>query len=446
MCTSHPAVRKWLCDATAHIFREVPGLAGVFTITASENLTNCASHGGWKKCPRCKNRTDAEIIAEVNATIAEGAHLVNPKAKVMAWDWGWRGHGDATEIVAKLPKSVYLMSVSEWAVPIDRGGVKTTIGEYSLSVIGPGPRAERHWNTARQAGLKIVAKTQVNLSWELSTVPYLPVMDQVANHFHALAERGVEGALLSWSLGGYPSPNLEVACRFARKPVPSVEEVLDAVATEHFGAAGAPDARRAWTLLSKAFRQYPFNGGVIYSCPVQMGPANLLYPVRTGYAASMVGIPYDDLNRWRGPYPPEIFVAQFEKVAAGWEEGLQALQKAVEKSPPEQVAENQIQWRVARAAWLHFRSVANQARFTYLRDRLADPKATVSSDDRRRWTAQMKEAAVAEIALARELFTLARLDPRLGFEASNHYFYLPSDLAEKVISCRSILDTLDSAN
>ena len=95
LCTSHPAVRQWMSDALAHVFREVPDLAGVYTITASENLTNCASHGDWQSCQRCKDRSDADIIAEVNAVIEEGVHRGNPQAHVLVSDWGWRGHGDA---------------------------------------------------------------------------------------------------------------------------------------------------------------------------------------------------------------------------------------------------------------------------------------------------------------------------------------------------------------
>jgi hypothetical protein len=52
LCTSQPAVRQWMTDALAHVFSNVPGLAGVFTITASENLTSCASHGGRNECFR----------------------------------------------------------------------------------------------------------------------------------------------------------------------------------------------------------------------------------------------------------------------------------------------------------------------------------------------------------------------------------------------------------
>ena len=114
-------------------FREVPDLGGVFTISASENLTNCASRYTWKSCRNCKDRTDTDILAEVNATIAEGVHRGNPKAKVIVWDWGWRANADASDVIARLPKSVQFMSVSEWDLPIERGGVKSTVSEYSLS-------------------------------------------------------------------------------------------------------------------------------------------------------------------------------------------------------------------------------------------------------------------------------------------------------------------------
>ena len=252
MCTSHPAVRQWMGDALAYVFRQVPGLAGVFTITASENLTNCASHYRWRSCPRCKSRTDAEIIAEVNAVIADGVHRGNPKAKVLAWDWGWNGNGDAPDIIARLPKSVWLMSVSEWAVPINLGGVRTTVGEYCMSAVGPGPRATSQWKLAKEAGLKTAAKVQLNNTWELSSVPYLPVMDLVAEHCRNLASAGVDGIMLSWSLGGYPSPNLEIGARFCEKPTPTVDAVLDVVAPSDMGPTalcwlarhGLPSARR----------------------------------------------------------------------------------------------------------------------------------------------------------------------------------------------------------
>jgi hypothetical protein len=441
MCTSDPAVRRWLTDSLAYIFENVPGLAGVFTITASENLTNCASHQQSKACPRCKDRAPSAIVAEVNAAIEAGVHRSNPNARVLVWDWGWPDSW-VEDIVAHLPKSVWLMSVSEWSKPITRGGINTTVGEYSLSTVGPGPRAARHWALAKQAGLKTVAKVQLNNSWEISTVPYLPVMDLVAEHCRNLATAGVDGMMLSWSLGGYPSPNLEIAQRFSENPSATTDEVLDAVARDRFGPEGAPHARKAWAAFSNAFREYPFHAGVIYNCPIQVGPANLLYATPTRYAATMTGIPYDDLNRWRGPYPAEVLAVQFEKIAAGWKKGLPELEQAVEKAPADKTAEARAELGIARAAQIHFQSVANQVRFTLARDALLDGKKPLSPAERSRHIAEMKRTLADEIETARRLFTLARQDSRLGFEAANQYFYLPGDLVEKVIACRYILDRL----
>mgnify|MGYP000468371535 CR=1 FL=1 len=46
----------------------------------------------------------------------------------------------------------------------------------------------------------------------------------------------------------------------------------------------------------------------------------------TGYAATMVGFPYDALDHWRAIYPPEIFIQQFDKVADGFERALAELE------------------------------------------------------------------------------------------------------------------------
>ncbi|MFA7172982.1 MAG: hypothetical protein WC340_06130 [Kiritimatiellia bacterium] len=435
-CTSQPTVRKWMADALAHVFREVPDLSGIYAITASENLTSCASHGRWQTCERCKERSDTEIIAEVVATLEEGVHRSSPKASVIVSDWGWKGHGDACEIIARLPPSVWLMSVSEWALPIERGGIKTKVGEYSISAVGPGPRALQHWAVAAENGIKQAAEIQFNNTCEIASLPYIPVMDLVAEHIHNLAPQKLDGMLIGWSMGGHPSPNFELAQRLNRVQAPKIDTVLETMAKERFGAAGAPHARRAWTLLSDAFRQYPYHISVIYNSPVQWGSANPMYSVKTGYKATMWGIPYDDLDVWRGPYPREVFAAQFEKMAAGWRLGIAELQSAVEKTPFDQRNEVQADLRYARAAGITFQSAANQARFVITRDALAKSPDTLPPAERQRLRKEIRQYLESEIVLARELYTLVCEDSRIGFEPACQYFYLPLDLLEKVVNCR----------
>ena len=441
LCTSHSAVRAWMGGALTHIFREVPELAGVYAITASENLTNCASHGAWTACERCKDRTDGDILAEVVQVIEEGVHRGNPDAAVLISDWGWRGHGDAPDIIARLPKTVYLMSVSEWHLPIERGGIQSTVGEYSISAVGPGPRSQAHWKTARETGLKTGTEIQFNNTCEIATVPYLPVMDLIAEHCINLRDAArLDAMLIGWTMGGFPSPNFQLAHRLSQTTAPSADAVLDDIARERFGSDAAPGARKAWTLMSDAFREYPFHISVVYTSPVQCGPANPLFSAPTGYSATMWGIPYDDLNGWRGPYPPEVFAAQFEKVAQGWQPGITELEAALQKTPEPLRAEAGGDLRLARAAAIHFQSVANQARFVMARDALAGSGEALAPEQRDRHLTELRRALESEIDLARQLFTLTREDSRIGFEPSCQYFYLPLDLVEKVINCRWLLD------
>jgi hypothetical protein len=257
--------------------------------------------------------------------------------------------------------------------------------------------------------------------------------------------------MLSWSLGGYPSPNLEIASLFFNAPsgnegqakaVPPIDEVLDAVALKRYGAEGAPLARKAWTAFSKAFQEYPHDPNVLYNSPVQMGPANPLYLKKTGYVATMVGIPYDDVPRWCGPYPAEVLAAQFEKVAEGWRSGLPDLNAAVEKAPACHKDDVQAELRFAKVAANHFQSVANQVRFVLDRDRLADASQKLSAEEKQRLRDEIGKILESEIDLARQEFRLAQEDSRIGFEASNQYVYVPLDLVEKVINCRWLLDQL----
>ncbi|MGE0759169.1 MAG: hypothetical protein AB7F89_03515 [Pirellulaceae bacterium] len=435
MCTSDPRVRAWMSDSLTHVFREVPDLGGVFTITASENLTSCASHNRQAECPRCKTRSNAEIIAEVNAAIQAGVHRGNRNAKVICWDWGWARHGDAPEHIARLPSNVWLQSVSEWAQPFEHGGVKGTVGEYSISVVGPGPRATRHWQLAKQRGLKTSARVSFNNTWELSTLPYLPVMDLVAEHCTRLADKNVDGLMLSWSLGGYPSPNLKIAQRILGGKRADKDRVLNDLAAERYGSRTVSHARQAWTAFSTSFREFPYGLG-LYSAPQQVGPANLLYRVPTGYTATMTCFPYDDLPRWCGIYSPQVLADQFHKVATGWARGLKHLEAALEKADPDkrQAAEEDL--ALARAAHTYWTSIVHQVHFILARDELArDEMAGRDAPDLR---ARLRSILDDEIPLARQLYELAQRDSRIGFEAANHYFYAPLDLVEKVVSCEHL--------
>lgn len=463
LCTSAEPVKKYIREAVASVCRAAPGLGGFFTITASENLTNCWSHGRGSDCPRCSKREPADVVAEVDRLIqlgiGDGTNTGpdlppgNRKTELIAWDWGW---SDAwiEGIIAGLPAECSVMSVSEWGVPIERGGIKSEVGEYSLSTIGPGPRAKQTWSLAKKRGLKAVAKLQVSNSWELSAVPYIPAVRNAAEQVINLKLEGIDGILMGWTLGGYPSPNLEAAARLADptiwtqwkgKPRPEVpcatirDAALHAVAERRFGKPLSGTVVPAWHEWSNAFSRFPFNIGTVYSAPLQMGPANPLWGEKTGYAATMVGIPYDDQDAWRSIYPAETFSSLLRQIALEYERVIHVSRLAApgkQRTLEKDRAAFDTELRVAEASAIHFASVANQSDFVRLRNSLP----SLTGEARSPVLDQVSGILKSEVELAKRLYAIQVLDSRIGFEATNQYYYIPIDLIEKVINCRDLLD------
>ena len=415
MCSSSPETIRWLEDSLEQVFSGAKGLGGIFTISASENLSNCATRPATKAtCPRCKTKSRAEIIAAVNSAMVRGMLRGDPSAEAIVWNWAWP-IDEQTNIVARLPKrGVRLMAVSENGVEYERGGVKGRVSDYSISVVGPGENARRLWGLAKDAGIGAVAKVQANNTWELSPFPYMPVMDLVAEHACGIVKEGVSGVMLSWSLGSCPAPNLRVyrdVCRGETSP----DALLDRIAAELHGEK-AQQARNAWKAFSDGFRSYPFHIGCAYNGPQQWGPANPLYAKPTGYKATMVGIPYDDLTRWRSIYPAETYATQMDLVADGFAEGCRLMEGVVDAK----------ELAMYRAEQMHFAACADQTRFVLARD-AGDRDA-------------MRKAARRELERAKAMLPIVRGDSRIGYESSNHYFYVPADLIEKVLCCRAITD------
>jgi hypothetical protein len=133
-----------------------------------------------------------------------------------------------------------------------------------------------------------------------------------------------------------------------------------------------------------------------------------------------------------------IFIRQFEKVANGFREGIgriESLKKLKMKSSQRDALASEL--RVTEACEIHFRSVANQARFVRARRALSAAKTSaeaVAPID------ELENVLREEIKLARRLHAIQQVDARMGFEATNQYYYVPVDLVEKVLNCQDLLN------
>jgi hypothetical protein len=228
------------------------------------------------------------------------------------------------------------------------------------------------------------------------------------------------------------------------------------VAQRRFGDALAPALVDAWNAWSESLKAYPFHNHPLYLGPVQAGAANPLWERATGYRATMVGFPYDDLTRWRAMYPEAVFADSYAQMATGFDDATEALERAaasltLDAAPSEALREH---LRVARACAIHFKSTANQARFITLRRSLEEARHVAGSaegvpegaafpamadGDALKALNAMEAILHDELALAREMYTLQCNDSRFGFEASNQYHFTPMDLAEKVLNTEDLL-------
>jgi hypothetical protein len=67
--------------------------------------------------------------------------------------------------------------------------------------------------------------------------------------------------------------------------------------------------------------------------------------------------------------------------------------------------------------------------------------ATTDKDRQTQLRQTIQELLDLEIAAAGQLYRIAATDSRIGYEASNHYFYVPHDLIEKILNCRHLKAT-----
>ena len=419
ICTSAPGVLEALSAGVERLSRAVPGLGGIFTITQSENLTHCLAQGGH--CPRCGKRGAPELIAELLHAIKEGLRRAGGATCLIAFNWAWEGAWQE-ELVGKLDAGIDVMAVSENRLPAETLGFRSEVRDYSISRVGPGAESRLVWEQARRHGHQAIAKIQANASWELAALPYIPVPDLVEEHLAKLRKCGVRRLMLSWTLGGSPGGNL-----------PLLKCSKEHLAEFLYGRENAPAVLAAWAVFSDSFAKYfPVNRFcVLYYAPQNFGPASLFHPQPTGRTAAMVGFPYDDIGYWRGTYygeegamPEAVLQEAFEKLAAEWRRGVGMLKETLAECVDGRQKRNLEELvTIADACRCHFSSSANQVVFVRSRNAGAVADGAVRSD---------REEAL-------RLLELMRRDSRIGYEASNHYFYTENDMLEKILNCDWLL-------
>ena len=302
-------------------------------------------------------------------------------------------------------------------MPFCISGVEGRVADYTISLCGPGEKARNLWKEAKVAGHEMSAKVQLNNSWELAVVPYIPVFDKIAEHIKGLQEEGIVHLQSSWTLGGCPSPILKLAS-YLMEQKGSTQNFMK----EYFGDTMGEIVNRAQQKLSKAFSEFPFHLGVLYYAPQNFGPTAPFFLKNTGYEATMIGFPFDDIEKWRAIYPKEVLKSQFKRLCVDWEKGVEILRESDELS--EEAQEVLV---MAEVCYCHFLSAYHHIAFNNARG-----EDISAADEEEKYI--MLEIVKAEMENIQRLIELRLKDSRIGYESSNHYFYSLQDLKEKMIN------------
>ena len=426
ICLTSPKTREFLHNAVVKVCESAPLLGGIFTITMSENLTNCKARGTQVEapCEKCRDIPTWDLISTVNSIIAGAAHSVNPAMDIMAWDCAWDPDRQASQAarncILGIPEDVAILCQREESIPFSRGGIQNKVIDYSLSVEGLSEKSRQMWKWAKELGHETAVKMQINNTWECSTTPYLPVFRTLFHIMGEVAAAKIDHLLLSWTLGGYPSPNIKLISEtfFVENGNTGIdlEKALETVYGEK-----ADRIRKATDIFCDAFGEFPFDIDVAYNGPQNAGPANIFYHQPTDYEATMTCYSYDDLEGWRSLYPREIFRQQFRKVSEKWQEGLALLDPGDELSD------------ISYVSYSLLRSSYNIIHFVMLRDSYMEKR----DDTVRREILQVLEE---ERELAVKVYEIMTRRPEIGYEAANHYYFSQTSMIEKVVNCDWLID------
>ncbi len=422
LCFSFKEVQDYLYESIKDLLTNVNDLGGFISITASENLTHC-KHKLGSECPYCKDIPVYKTTSLINNIIQKAIDDSNSQSILIANLWGWASYTGFTDKdvrsgIKLLDKKINVLSVSEFGTHINKNGVYK-VEEYSISKGEPCLETIYNLKYAFKKGHKVLAKIQVNNSWECSSVPYLPVFELIINHIKKLQKLGVNDYMMSWTLGGYPSVNVNL--------VSNIDNNFDY--DKWLNSIYGNDAEQIKTgvhYLCKALKLLPYSQSLLYMSPLQIGPTNLLYKSKTNRVSTMVTYPYDDISSWLGNYDRDAFVSSMSKLIKIYKKGIKVLSKIDSAN----YLTNEL-IRNAKAYLINIESLLNQYLYIEARDK--------GSND-------LNKYLIKEYKLTKELYLLVSSDSKIGFEASNQYYYTQHNFLEKIINIKQLMGMMADNN
>ena len=281
-CTSTPEGRQGLDECVRFLFSACPELGGLINLCVGERGTHCYSDrlSTPNTCPRCRTRDPFEVLSETLSIMEKAMHETAPQAQLIAWPYSqylvW-GVDRTRAYAAHVPEGVTLMHNFESAGECEQLGRVRQLNDYWLAWPGPSQLFRDCAERARAAGRETGAKIQAGCSYEMATVPFVPVPGNLWRKYRAIRELGVGTVMQCWLIGSFPSPMTRAAGELSFEPFPGDESAF----LERLAAVDWPghegQVAAAWACFGEAYRNYPFSRIFSYYSPMNNGPVWPLY-------------------------------------------------------------------------------------------------------------------------------------------------------------------------
>ena len=442
-CVNSETARKYLYECTNSLFRAVPHLGGLITISLGERVTSCLSRAsqfgdGAIPCPHRCGKSPGEILADVLGSMKKGMTDADPEAELISWLYipypEQLGHWIA-QLPEKLPSDIVLAFNFESGVTKKQLDSVRAGGDYWLSEVGPSDRFVT-MSQAAKGHCQLAAKLQVACSHECATVPYLPVPELVYRKYRKMKELGVRHVIQCWYFGNYPGLMNEAAGKLAYEDFSAGEEAfLEALASPEWGRKDAPRVVRAWKHFAEGYSQYPLDIQFQYYGPMHDGPVwplhlkQVMLPLTRSWKPELfpAGDTFGDaVKHFALPELAELT----GRLSSEWHKGFEVMQTLPRDA-------HELDFTLAEALDIQFRSGHNILRFYSMRNALLD-----SPSDAQVQLEGMKKIVREEIANSLRLAELCRLDSRLGYHSEAEvYKYFPEKLQWRAGRLEELLKT-----
>ncbi|HNY28882.1 MAG TPA: hypothetical protein PKH31_16025, partial [Candidatus Sumerlaeota bacterium] len=473
---SEAGLRKLVQD----IVKEFPDIQGYILLTEGFWYKRW---GGGHGASREYLEDWARNWSKAVGIVSDECHRVNPAIEILPWEYNIDFRPQSAEMkryfIRQLPADTIPLLTWENGKSFEIDGLKSHLRDYSLSQIGPAEVTHAQVGEARQRGMKVYSKVDTFASWQYGTSPYLPFPYQWHARYKALEKYEVNGTLESWSSGYSPNFIAELRAWSCWSGEPPLDDLLGAIATRTFGAAGKDLALKAWDHFSQAIRLVPDTGP---NMGTNHAVGNPLFFQEPPERTVTFKYSWTDYGKWMGyfgggvnPHWPftvsrmvfypdfsnktnraeqyaraatgvevgtetkvlPIFLKYLRQAADQMEEGLKLYRAAALGSPESK--RHQAVREVVVAEQLHrmMQSDCAVLEFEDLRLQQAAEKDSLKAGailDR------MEKILRGEIARTELSLLAATRDSRLGFQFEQDYVYTPYSLREKLALLRETLE------